>query len=112
MRISDWSSDVCSSDLRAVAVIDPAFAAALFGAVDPLGRTFSLEDSGQRIKHLVVGVSTPVRIHGGLGAGAPDRPSVFVPLPAQPVYELGRSAERRLGEEWCRTCRSRWLPYN
>src|SRR3546814_18387830 len=42
MRISDWSSDVCSSD-RSAAASAEADDAALFGALWPLGETVKLD---------------------------------------------------------------------
>src|SRR3546814_16760662 len=41
-----------------------------------------------------------------LGAGAAPRHVADLALPAGE----GRSAERRVGKEWCSTWRSRWLP--
>src|SRR3546814_20530496 len=38
MRISDWSSDVCSSDLNAKALVVAADAAAPFGVENQVGR--------------------------------------------------------------------------
>src|SRR3546814_15250264 len=84
MRISDWSSDVCSSDLDnhhraiaacALATIDPALAVA----------------------ELKVQFFAPVRTFGN---AMDDR---------QPV---ARSEERRVGTECVSTCRSRWSPYH
>src|SRR3546814_5000649 len=89
MRISDWSSDVCSSDL------------ALQGAqVDGLGAGFELElgrdllDLGQaeELQHADV---APADVE-------------FIPL----GRELGRSEERRVGKECVSTGRSRWSPYH
>src|SRR3546814_3571571 len=73
MRISDWSSDVCSSDLRAREVpvrggrrAQPFLActiAALFGsAKDPTYRYFDVKVSGADAKKLVeryIGVDDP-----------------------------------------------------
>src|SRR3546814_19445506 len=88
MRISDWSSDVCSSDLVHVAreVEDE-------GVVDGLagqrGATAPRQD-----RHLVPG--------GGLDR----RPHVVA------VAGNDRSEERRVGKECVSTCRSRWSPYH
>src|SRR3546814_10209440 len=88
MRISDWSSDVCSSDLRACG-----------GCSNAILRIRRLSRFGNG--------STPMcplrsgRRHGcecedrkrdGDGGGA-------------------RSEERRVGNECVSTCRSRWSPY-
>src|SRR3546814_4998043 len=82
MRISDWSSDVCSSDLDeaaprrrgqsvSAAAHDNAVAAAAFQPMQPRRR--------QSLKR------------------------------KQPVE---RSEERRVGKECVSTCRSRWSPYH
>src|SRR3546814_8040631 len=83
MRISDWSSDVCSSDLfvehdtgRACGGIAPA------RGID--------HDEG------VVGDDQ-------IGPGA---------RPRRAFDEALRSEERRVGKECVSTCRSRWSPYH
>src|SRR3546814_11266507 len=100
MRISDWSSDVCSSDLIAAAVLVPADACAAelwLGAyahdVTPISSTkfesgvdVQLGWRGERLGALRM-----------LGRPAP--------------YAL-RSDERRVGQECVSTCRSRWSPYH
>lgn len=92
LRSGRWFTSEEIEQHDAVAVIDPALAAALFGDDNPVGRRFTVEDSGQLIEHLVIGVSAPVRLGG---EGGPERPSLFVPLPGQPVYELGISVRVR-----------------
>src|SRR3546814_4971882 len=85
LRISDWSSDVCSSDLiadqhhrhiggaREAHVRDVAFA-----QIDLGGRSRALDDDD-------------------------------VALAAQPMIAFEhRSEERRVGKECVSTCRSRW----
>src|SRR3546814_17750037 len=100
MRISDWSSDVCSSDLEAVethdAKADRAFAAgAIFGA-----------------GHLRRGAVDIILQH--IVEEAHDiLDKLFVAIPLIPCFKVeGRSEERRVGKECVRTCRSRWSPYN
>src|SRR3546814_5025828 len=88
MRISDWSSDVCSSDLGLGPVADMA----------PVERTGRLEDAG--LGH---------HLRGGNGRFRPVAlapPFAWLPGPA------GRSEERRVGKECVSTCRSRWSPYH
>src|SRR3546814_19226890 len=89
MRISDWSSDVCSSDLQQVAV-----------AVEQVDREENkwrraLGRGGSRawrliLEHWVGGRSVSV-----------DKQSV-----------IHRSEERRVGKECVSTCRYRWSPYH
>src|SRR3546814_17932858 len=84
MRISDWSSDVCSSDL---------FAADARAAIDGIlarGRLPILAGgTGLYFRALLQGLS---------------------PMPAADAAV--RSEERRVGKECVSTCRSRWSPYH
>src|SRR3546814_8791086 len=84
MRISDWSSDVCSSDLPTGSSRTPvreAFAQLeLNGLVEKTGwgftvRSMTLQD-------------------------------------IEDLFDVRRSEERRVGKECVRTCRSRWSPYH
>src|SRR3546814_4115796 len=88
MRISDWSSDVCSSDLSA-RCLDPAA-----GVCD--------RGCGWRLLRQRDCPSTT--------AGA------FLDAPyasaAATVDGASRSEERRVGKECVSTCRSRWSPYH
>src|SRR3546814_15291647 len=95
MRISDWSSDVCSSDLQALwcpttrRVLDVGF------------RGLSPYDRG-RIHPRATPILVP-RLAFPNGRAASGRRVDDV--------EIDRSGERRVGKEWVRTCRSRWSPY-
>src|SRR3546814_3681127 len=82
MRISDWSSDVCSSDLR------------------PHRRGGGCEGA--------VGLRGRGR-HAGPGGRRADRGNCPAPLGAAAVR---RSAERRVGKECVCTCSSRWAAYH
>src|SRR3546814_15117347 len=104
MRISDWSSDVCSSDLG-----QPQF----------LLRPFEHE-AGQLLAEGVVDLLQGV---AGDGEGFRERPAHADGLGAlsrkdeshghgRLLREYGRSAERRVGKECVSTCRYRWSPYN
>src|SRR3546814_15393514 len=93
MRISDWSSDVCSSDLE---ITLPA-PADLVIEVAPIA--VSDEDIQERMTALQERFGTLVAV---------DRPAEsgdFVTL------DLNRSEERRVGKACVSTCRSRWSPY-
>src|SRR3546814_13353148 len=102
MRISDWSSDVCSSDLI---------------RFDSSGNVSDVDKMG--LEHVVKispeGDTTPTlgrdrglfqEIFGNIGAvgagGAGSGPTGPGPN--------GRSEERRVGKECVSTCRSRWAP--
>src|SRR3546814_6840109 len=94
MRISDWSSDVCSSDPRALNEDEGARArslAALKRAREKEKRSHT-SSSGPREKQVREVV-------------VPDSITV------QELANRMRSDERRVGEECVSTCRSRWSPY-
>src|SRR3546814_18757385 len=89
MRISDWSSDVCSSDLVSVEL------------ESELGRT--------RIEGITT-LST-FRIGNPEIDGLNLQPGgARYTWDGQTTY--GRSEERRVGKECVSTCRSRWSPYH
>src|SRR3546814_13364903 len=113
MHISDWSSDVCSSDL---------------GRADEVGGTLVVLQTKEAT------MSEPPKLGS---AQAPQRPwnkgkLVGAKPPLQPkhvwsirtrlqldgrlrdlvLFNLARSEERRVGKECVSTCRSRWSPYH
>src|SRR3546814_17298340 len=103
MRISDWSSDVCSSDL-----------------VEGVGREVLVVHERERVAVLVR--------EGGLPARELDFLQLVVAAEAEVVLAAAghrvqgeaeldvaaaaRSEERRVGKECVSTCRSRWSPFN
>src|SRR3546814_15077333 len=100
MRISDWSSDVCSSDLavpgneKVVILTYGLWQNRFNGRNDLAGSDIRLNGETYR----VVGVMPE-------GFAFPNRDiAVYVPF--------ARSEERRVGKECVRTCRSRWSPYH
>src|SRR3546814_7432442 len=90
MRISDWSSDVCSSDLHKLC--------------HTLGGTFEMPHAQTHtavLPHAIAYNAPSVpeameRASRALGGGDPAT----------------RSEERRVGKECVSTCRSRWSPYH
>src|SRR3546814_11381220 len=110
MRISDWSSDVCSSDLPvtvAVSLADKLDTLATFyiigeqptGSKDP----FALRRAAIGAIALIIENGLRFRLGGLL--------SDYM-LGVSPPCNVpnSRSAERRVGKECVRTCRSRWSP--
>src|SRR3546814_15935375 len=103
MRISDWSSDVCSSDLsgkesgnRAVHIdilVKERAPQAAISAARTMRRRGSQRDKAG------AGPIVPLRIGGILA----KRRSLF-------GTGTRRSGERRVGIEGVSTCRSRWAP--
>src|SRR3546814_14498579 len=98
MRISDWSSDVCSSDLDAVIQADRQII-----AVDrehAAGKAIV-----ERSRALICAESPWIAEH--------QRDSVLVHRRSRVVGRLMlRSEERRGGKECVSTCRSRWSAYH
>src|SRR3546814_19655491 len=93
MRISDWSSDVCSSDL------------------------FNLDDIARSIADKLV--ARHPHIFGNESTRTVPRDEHWEAIKAQErvdkgalsaIYGVARSEERRVGKECVNTCRSRWSP--
>src|SRR3546814_15010417 len=107
MRISDWSSDVCSSDLLALGgqhddrqVTEGRLAA------NPLQHLETAVRRQHHIEHQDVGRLMQQAVDGGV---AIERGSDLPALAAE--HEGQRSEERRVGKECVSTCSSRWSPY-
>src|SRR3546814_19751509 len=101
MRISDWSSDVCSSDLdpatKRAAIIDSVLD---FDAA--AGRTSyaSVQAIVDYVRSEDLTVDWLIETHAHADH-----------LSAAPWLQQ-RSEARRVGKECVSTCRSRWAPYN
>src|SRR3546814_12558510 len=102
MRISDWSSDVCSSDLvvfgeAATGTIGRAGGVDRFGftVTEPTPVVFDALTNNAQLRWQIVG---PTQTGAARAFTASDSSS--------------RSEERRVGKEGVSTCRSRWAPYH
>src|SRR3546814_1526236 len=90
MRISDWSSDVCSSDLTVT--------------VKHIRETFpDLRKVGL--------LATSGTVSSGVYKRALEDHDLQEVVPSAPM-QARRSEERRVGKECVSTCRSRWSPYH
>src|SRR3546814_3756218 len=94
MRISDWSSDVCSSDLQG----------------DQVQQTLKNSDRGNKSIPRSPLTRLPLTAYC-------LPPYAFKPmLSYRHMFHAGnfadRSEERRVGKECVSTCRSRWSPYH
>src|SRR3546814_2768761 len=96
MRISDWSSDVCSSDLVPEA-------ARLSGEIAGLPNHSSEMSVERQMAALARRNMAASDVPFFLGAGAYRH---HVPASVDHL----RSGERRVGKECVSTCRSRWSP--
>src|SRR3546814_13439119 len=127
MRISDWSSDVCSSDLHIhpairekiadhgaaiIAEVQAAVAAhdiVVVGmGINPFPRKARRLLAARGLAHHYLEYGSYLsdwrrRTALKLWTGWPTLPMIFV---------KGRSEERRGGKECVSTCRSRWSPYH
>src|SRR3546814_2540024 len=95
MRISDWSSDVCSSDLVDLVVLRVGIVVAVLGVPELVAgedHRGSLRQQQRRHEVAFLALAQPddLRIVGG----------------------SLRSEERRVGKECVSTFRSRWSPYH
>src|SRR3546814_2963744 len=88
LRISDWSSDVCSSDLPTV-------------VVDSAQRRGGAERAHDRR-------APPTPCSGKADCHKCRPVYLYVRLPGD--YHRPRSEERRVGKECVSKCRSRWAP--
>src|SRR3546814_13287477 len=85
MRISDWSSDVCSSDLTKK-------------AIEAKCKTTLLDTEMPEMETSFL-IPLPYEV-------------VMVPIFETIHHEKFRPEERRVGKECVSTCRSRWSPYH
>src|SRR3546814_15933893 len=104
MRISDWSSDVCSSDLTQIMY-----------PVEEIDRSRQRPNELDRELHLVADVRR--------WADTPRKRGIVPQSDVQPIIARDavmqdhrpaalRSEERRVGKECVSTVRSRWSPYH
>src|SRR3546814_13533936 len=107
MRISDWSSDVCSSDLPHFDSIEMDLA---------LEHAIAIGDIGQFLRRRL----PPERqIAARIAAEAPqcldmgkfELQRLGLAQRGEQAHGLLRSEERRVGEESGRTCRTLWAPH-
>src|SRR3546814_11170099 len=110
MRISDWSSDVCSSDLAAGNLGDIGFIALSSAQDGELIETISelvVEDIIQAPENDLVFLFAGV-IDGRNGCSI-DGNRGFNSIYAH-FFDRRRSAVRRVGKACVSTCSSRWCP--
>src|SRR3546814_19626465 len=101
MRISDWSSDVCSSDLHGQPETRQGFGQGGDIGLDA-GRLEAEKIAGPPAPHLDV---VDDEQHVVRAAHAFE---LFEPAPACDIHAALRSDERRVGTVLVSTCRTRW----
>src|SRR3546814_13578039 len=120
MRISDWSSDVCSSDLLYAAwivgerivswgIIHATFIADDRSGCNPGGACWAFVVN--RLPQFLFGFYPEAERWRALAAVlAPPALMLLAVAPEFRGRRLVRLEERRVGKECVRTCRSRWSP--
>src|SRR3546814_16453064 len=99
MRISDWSSDVCSSDLDGDRIEQIAVAVEIDAGIG-----LAADIAEQR------GTADVAAIFVAGGRAAAVRLHILVARIDRQDETVGRSEERRVGKECVSTCRYRWSP--
>src|SRR3546814_13887936 len=102
MRISDWSSDVCSSDLAAPEASEPY----VIVGYDLRGDTLTAKFLSPEILAAAIAAG---QLAGEVTEGSFG---LDVRLTGSGTEIAERSEERRVGKECVSTCRSRWSPYH
>src|SRR3546814_11547320 len=96
MRISDWSADVCSSDLAAMR----------FLSAEPLLGPVSMRTAVKGKPSLLTKIDWVI-----VGGESGPRARPMHPDGARTLRDECRSEERRVGKECVSTCSSRRSPY-
>src|SRR3546814_19210054 len=135
MRIRDWSSDVCSSDLSEAAIRDVrlAIVAVLAGALI-ITVLLSFYLAGTIARPVLRLAAAAERVRHGIGREMQQIPdfthrrdeigdlsgvlremtaALYLRMEAIERFaaDVSRSEARRVGKECVRTCRSRWAQY-
>src|SRR3546814_19272509 len=105
MRISDWSSDVCSSDLPK---LPPSVAQVATAIPTFIGYTRNGELNGESLLNTPVRIGSMVEYESVFGA----RVETVAVQATTGSAGAERSEERRDGQECGSTCISRWSPYH
>src|SRR3546814_12042919 len=103
MRISDWSSDVCSSDLKYTTAKDTK---ALEALQDKAIR--SVQSARVHIQVALVATILHMGKHGDWTVASRLVDGLGNTVNGKAIVQ--RSEERRVGQECVSTCRSRWSP--
>src|SRR3546814_11065752 len=109
MRISDWSSDVCSSDLTKYRSISGAMEGDRVMTPAPIGHRAAARHAPSARDR-----PTDTNRYSWYGC-APDRSTgwaIAARHRRRHDTSAARSEERRVGKAGVSTCRSRWSPYH
>src|SRR3546814_13817261 len=115
MRISDWSSDVCSSDLKHIeALLVEARQLVACTAIHRVEMRMCrvLLDASARTHQRAHLTLTQEELANILGVQRSTIAVAYSALQHNGLIHSRRSEERRVGQECVSTCRSRWSPYH
>src|SRR3546814_18592895 len=108
MRISDWSSDVCSSDLQ-----DGELYLLQSRAVTRIPARWTRDESAERFPAPVTPLTWDLCEAGFHASLNHSFKLMGLPPFGDKWFAMrDRSEERRVGKECVGTCRSRWSPYH
>src|SRR3546814_20331084 len=100
MRISDWSSDVCSSDLG-LSQVAPSLQ---IYSEQVNNEEYIIRGIGKANEDLATDAGVAIYLNGA-----------YLPQSGESnaaLFDIERSEERRVGNECVSTCRSRWSPHH
>src|SRR3546814_14031672 len=114
MRISDWSSDVCSSDLGNVSLSaggDVTYNndGVVFGSASLVSQGTDNATTSSNTTKVSTAIATPPALDV-VTTSVEDKSTTVTTHTGGNVTGTYRSEERRVGKECVRTCRSRWPP--
>src|SRR3546814_19965131 len=122
MRISDWSSDVCSSDLVIYDPVDLPQPQNSVPSIDTNGSAFKAIALSEHMTSVVEPLRRPSPFKDLWRHDHATKSrlliTVTIAVSAAIIALVGlsialvRSEARRVGKECVSTCRSRWLPYH
>src|SRR3546814_14044867 len=107
MRISDWSSDVCSSDLHVLILADDMYEHIVYD--DFRFATLAEVEPALYERTLTVNGASKAYAMTGWRIGFAGGPKWLIKAMAK--LQSQRSEERRVGKGCVRTCRFRWAAY-
>src|SRR3546814_20779688 len=105
MRISDWSSDVCSSDLEKVSAYECGFE-----AFDDSRSQFDVRFYLVAILFIIFDLEVAFLFPWAVALGDIGMIGFWSMMIFLGSLTVGRSDERVVGKKGVRTCRSRWVP--
>src|SRR3546814_20464395 len=109
MRISDWSSDVCSSDLSSAVHSYLTIAGSADLVVAAYDAEGAIDIEGTKLAKRILDNLVTTNDYTVGYSDKPTLPAIADELRYMTLLR-GRSDERRVGKECVSTCRSRWSP--